>query len=111
MSEDAIGEFPKSYGSQCSVCKNGLSRYGLNRLQQIELAIKQNWKCSICEVGFLMHQGKGRKSGQIDHTAGTKGTNAEVRGILCADCNRVLSNSTYEWISKVKEYLRPYNES
>ncbi|MDB4345192.1 endonuclease VII domain-containing protein [bacterium] len=106
ITEKELGKpFPASYGAQCSTCKNGKYRYGLNRLQQLELLKKQNNSCAICEKDIKLFQGNGKQTAQIDHKPGTQGNNAIVRGILCFDCNNRLSNSTARWLKRAIQYL------
>ncbi len=106
--EEEIGKFPASYGNCCSACKNGRPRYGLNRREQNELLDKQGGKCALCKVDIKLHQGRGKKSGQIDHKPGTgvgTGKPPEVRGVLCFTCNKNISNMDYDWFKKAAKYL------
>ena len=110
--------FPVSYGDLCSVCKNGRSRYGLNRREQLELLASQDNKCKICKTEVKLHQGRGKVSGQIDHTPGTgrgsrgpgTGKPADVRGVLCFTCNKNLSDSNITWLKAAVKYLEEHGE-
>ena len=75
----------KSRGGMCSVCKNGIHRYGLNRIQQEELLNTQNGLCAICKEPIILHNRKDsyKHTGNIDHNHKT----GKVRGILCHPCN------------------------
>ena len=72
---------PKRNNLACTVCKNGIDRYGLNRLQQLELLKSQAGRCKLCNKEikmFARHHG-----GFVDHNHDT----GKVRGILCSICN------------------------
>jgi hypothetical protein len=94
----------KSKNNMCSVCKNGLSRYGLDRKQQIELLEKQKQSCKLCDAPLSLHQRKRgyKHTGNIDHC---HTTNA-VRGILCHPCNVTLGYLENKKINldRLKEY-------
>lgn len=73
--------------SACTTCKNGIHRYGLTKLQQIELYEHQNRKCLLCDHDIVMFATKNTSnSGCIDHDHKTN----KVRGILCHPCNTIL---------------------
>jgi hypothetical protein len=75
--------------NKCKRCRNGISRYGLNTLQQREMYRRQDHKCAICETEeYPLHSGVG-KSAVIDHQHFGSG---EVRGILCPPCNALLGS-------------------
>lgn len=78
----------KSHGSICSVCKNGLTRYGLNRKQQMKLLEDQNCQCALCDKPITLHNRRldYKITGNIDHCHKTN----KVRGILCHPCNVAL---------------------
>jgi Recombination endonuclease VII len=79
----------KSGGGICSVCKNGLDRYGLDRNQQISLLESQGNTCAICDDPISLHvrRDSGYKmTGNIDHCH----KNNVVRGVLCHACNVTL---------------------
>ena len=68
-------------GRVCYVCKNGLNRYNLNRIQQETLLAEQHGKCKLCNADVALFAG--RSGGFIDHDHAT----GKVRGILCLQCN------------------------
>lgn len=71
-------------GLACTVCRNGMNRYGLTRNQQIKLLEKQGGKCGICRVDLTLFSN--RRGGYVDHNH----SNDTVRGILCHPCNTFL---------------------
>ena len=82
-----------------------MSRYGLDRKQQIELLEKQDSKCALCNDPIKLHDRSkfGSKStGNIDHCH----TTGVVRGILCHPCNVTLGyfeNKNIDF-NRIKEY-------
>ena len=87
----------------CYVCKNGLSRYGLDRKQQLDILEQQNNQCALCDKGITLHNRKDgyKTTGNIDHCHKTH----TVRGILCHSCNVTLGyfenkNIDFERIKK-----------
>ena len=91
--------------TQCYVCKNGLYRYKLNRNQQRELWESQDGKCKMCDKPVTLFNGKGGKSGCVDHDHDTK----RVRGILCSICNQAVEKYNTVWASKLGEYFENTN--
>ena len=87
--------------TQCYVCKNGLYRYKLNRNQMRELWESQDGKCKMCDKPVTLFNGKGGKSGCIDHDHDT----GRIRGILCSICNQAVEKYSTVWASKLEEYL------
>ena len=94
----------KSNGSICSVCKNGLARYGLDRKQQTLLLENQNGLCAICDAPISLHVRKTsyKITGNIDHCHKTN----KVRGVLCHPCNVTLGYLEDKNINldKIKKY-------
>lgn len=94
----------KSCGQICSVCKNGLARYGLDRKQQVALLESQNNKCAICDKPITLHIRKTsyKNTGNIDHCHKTN----TVRGVLCHPCNITLGYLEDKNIDldKIKKY-------
>ena len=93
-------------GIQCKVCRNGIARYGLNRLQQEELLKSQNELCWLCDNEIELFTEDKSKIADIDHNHLT----GEVRGVLCKPCNKStlldnLQNKEIEF-NKFKEYLK-----
>ena len=93
-------------GIQCKVCRNGIARYGLNRLQQEELLKSQNGLCWLCDDEIELFTEDKSKIEDIDHNHLT----GEVRGVLCKPCNKStlldnLQNKEIEF-NKFKEYLK-----
>lgn len=87
-------------GYDCLKCKDGLYRYGLNRVQQIELLESQGNKCKICEKPLKMFSG--HLGGFIDHDHKTM----KVRGVLCNRCNTIIGSiETHSNINSLLEYL------
>lgn len=88
-------------GYSCRVCKNGLYRYKMTRLDMISLHEKQNKKCAICEKELELFID--RKGGFIDHCHKTN----KVRGILCFSCNTLLGyiENNLHLYEKIKNYL------
>lgn len=95
----------KDRNPACSVCKNGLYRYNLNRKQQLALHESQEGKCALCEKSVKMFSGAEERSscGYVDHSHATK----KVRGILCHSCNTVLGYFENNGIDmhKVAKYI------
>ena len=92
-------------GLSCKTCKNGLDRYGLNKLQQKQLLESQNNACAICEEDVKLHVGN-NFNGVIDHNHET----GKVRGVLCGHCNVALgkleSNGKLDkFIENASDYL------
>ena len=95
-------------GLQCKTCKNGLLRYGLNRIQQKALLTLQKCRCKLCrcEVGLFVND---NQAGVIDHCH----TTGKVRGILCGGCNTLIGKveracvaiHINEYLSNIKKYL------
>lgn len=73
-------------GFICRVCKDGLYRYNMTRIDQINLYKSQDGKCALCEKQLIMFSGTSSSSGNIDHCHKTN----KVRGILCHQCNTFL---------------------
>lgn len=74
----------KSYNYEKSKNRLVLNKYKLSVTQVEELYISQNKKCKICNIEHKMvskHKGL-----YIDHCHKT----GKVRGLLCANCNRLL---------------------
>ena len=87
-------------GSACRVCKDGIFRYGMTRLDQLELYESQNRKCCLCEGDIEMFVG--HKGGFIDHDHTTN----KVRGILCNRCNTVVGGlENHKNINKLLQYM------
>ena len=93
---------PSPRGDACFVCKNGMYRYGLRRLDQIEMLDKQDNKCALCEKEVFLFEGRG-KSGCVDHNHKTN----TVRGILCQPCNTLLGlyESLNIDLNKINKYI------
>lgn len=87
-------------GSACRVCKDGIFRYGMTRLDQLALYESQNKKCCLCESEIEMFDG--HKGGFIDHDH----TTDKVRGILCNRCNTVVGGlENHKNINKLLQYM------
>lgn len=87
-------------GHACRVCKDGLYRYKMNRVDQLKLHESQNRRCFLCETELEMFVG--HKGGFIDHDHKT----GEVRGILCNRCNTIIGSlETHKNINKLLKYL------
>jgi hypothetical protein len=71
-------------GAACRVCKDGVFRYGMTRLDQMKLYKDQEKKCKLCDSEITMFDG--HRGGFIDHNHLT----GKVRGILCNRCNIVV---------------------
>ena len=96
-------ELPKNYrGLQCTTCKNGIARYGLNKLQIKELADSQDNKCKLCGKEVEIFSRRNSNSGYVDHDHNT----GDVRGILCHPCNTSLGYIERTGIlTEVNKYL------
>ncbi len=99
-----LTEHVRHEGLQCKTCRNGISRYGLNRNQQLDLLKSQKYKCAICECTVELHV-KNNQAGVIDHCHST----GKVRGILCGQCNTTLGQidnvGLEKYIEKLKKYM------
>ena len=102
--------FDNDSAQQCKTCRNGRARYGLDRLQQIELLESQNNKCYLCDYPLRLFIGrwsnKNSEAAQIDHDHKTN----EVRGIICRPCNVLLGvlesrGNVNSYLENVKKYL------
>lgn len=93
----------KHSGYQCYPCKNGLERYNMNRIDMVEMHVKQEGKCLLCSKPVTMFTRRKPDSGYIDHNHETR----EVRGILCHPCNTSLGYIERAKINPdtIKEYL------
>jgi hypothetical protein len=88
-------------GYSCRVCKDGLYRYGMTRLDQIQLHDDQNKKCFLCETEVELFVG--HKGGFVDHDHKT----GKVRGILCNRCNTVVGGlESHTNVKKLLEYIK-----
>ena len=95
-------EFVKPRGGACNPCRLGLNRYGMNRLDMIELHKSQDGKCSLCEKEVIMFNRGGDNCGVIDHNH----TTGNVRGILCFSCNYAIGLVEERiGLDKVSKYL------
>lgn len=86
-------------GNECRVCKDGLYRYSLNRLDMIALHESQGKKCAVCDTALEMFVG--RKGGFIDHCHKT----GRVRGILCNRCNTVIGGIENADLQRMLKYI------
>ena len=86
-------------GNACLKCKDGLYRYGLNRIQQEALLESQGSKCKICDKELKMFSG--HLGGFIDHNHKT----GKVRGVLCNRCNTVVGGLEAANLEKILEYI------
>lgn len=95
-------------GRQCKTCRNGLTRYGLNRLDQLELLKSQKQKCKLCgsKVELFVNN---NQAGVVDHCH----TTGKVRGILCGGCNTLVGKIEHatktlcinKYMKNIKTYL------
>ena len=89
-------------GATCRTCQNGMGRYGLHKLAQIELHESQNGKCKLCDKEVEMFIGNKANSGYIDHCHKT----GKVRAILCHPCNTSIGYIENNLnIEKVTKYI------
>jgi len=86
-------------GKSCRVCKDGMYRYNMTRLDMIALHESQGKKCAICEIELELFND--RKGGFIDHCHRTR----KVRGILCNRCNTVVGGLENADLSKILKYI------
>ena len=87
-------------GNECRVCKDGLYRYGMTRVDQVKLHKDQNEQCRLCNTKVEMFIG--HKGGFIDHDHKT----GKVRGILCNRCNTVVGGfENHSDPKKLLEYI------
>jgi hypothetical protein len=87
-------------GHACRVCKDGLYRYGVTRVELLEMYESQNKSCALCNTEIKMFDG--HKGGLVDHCHNT----GKVRGILCISCNTMIGRlEKLENISDVIEYI------
>jgi hypothetical protein len=90
---DAIRERKRlAYQRSRSSHRDGKLRrlYGLTQRQYAQLAARQLNVCAICGLAERTRANNGRelKSLSVDHDH----TNGQVRGLLCAQCNKGLGN-------------------
>lgn len=78
------GENHKIPGNVCRVCKDGLYRYNMTRLDMKKLYEEQDKKCFLCEKEIELF--RGHSGGMIDHDHKT----GKVRSILCNRCNTIV---------------------
>jgi hypothetical protein len=94
------GESHKINGNVCRICKDGLYRYNMNRLDMLKLFESQNKKCYLCDKEMEMFSG--HKGGMIDHDHET----GKVRSILCNRCNTVVGGfESHTNKKKLLDYL------
>lgn len=86
-------------GSSCRICKDGLYRYGMNRLDMMSMLNAQDNKCAICNTSLEMFVG--RSGGFVDHCHAT----CKVRGILCNRCNTVVGVIENSDLARILEYI------
>lgn len=86
-------------GSSCRVCKDGLYRYQLNRLDMVALLESQNKQCALCDKELEMFAG--RHGGFVDHCH----TTGRVRGILCNRCNTVVGGLENADLQRLLKYI------
>ena len=86
-------------GNECRVCKDGLYRYKLNRLDMVSLLESQDKKCATCDTELEMFVG--RKGGFVDHCH----TTGKVRGILCNRCNTVIGGIENADLQRMLKYI------
>ena len=87
--------------STCTVCRKGLRRYGMTRLDMLALHKKQKEKCYLCGVKLEMFVGA--RGGMIDHCHKT----GQVRSILCCKCNTAVGGiETHKNVKKLLEYVK-----
>jgi len=95
------GEHHDIRGNQCRVCKNGLYRYNMTRLDMIKLHEEQDKKCALCDKDVEMFNGS--VGGMVDHNH----TTGKVRSILCGECNTFVGSiENHKDIEKVLEYIK-----
>lgn len=95
------GEEVTIRGSQCRICKDGLYRYGMNRLDQIKLLESQNGSCYLCDDPVQLFDG--HKGGMIDHCHST----GNVRGVLCNKCNTIVGRiENHKNPKRILEYVK-----
>ena len=90
-------------GLQCTTCRNGMQRYGLNKLDMVALHESQNKKCAICYKEIELFSRRKPNSAYIDHDH----TTGDVRAILCHPCNTAIGyieNSKLN-MDRLVEYL------
>ena len=91
----------KMPGLVCNTCKNGLNRYGMNKLDQQKMLLEQENKCKICTK--VINLNNKYAGAYIDHCHKTN----KVRGILCFTCNTtvgLVENNNLP-ISRLTQYL------
>ena len=91
----------KLLGNECRVCKDGIYRYSMNRVEQLKLFESQNKCCILCESELKMFVG--HKGGFIDHDHKT----GKVRGILCNRCNTIVGGlESHANVKRLLEYMK-----
>ena len=92
----------------CATCSKLKSSYGITTPERDRMGDRVGWVCVICESDMRrVEQGDPKrttKDAVVDHCHHT----GEVRGLICAQCNRGLGyfKDDYETIKKATEYLK-----
>ena len=86
-------------GASCQVCKDGLYRYKMNRLDMVALLESQDKKCATCDKELEMFVG--RTGGFVDHCH----TTGKVRGVLCNRCNTVVGGIENSDLERMLKYI------
>ena len=94
----------RDLGNSCRVCKNGMYRYDMTRLDMIALHESQDKRCLLCEKEVVLFTGT--SGGNVDHCH----VSGKVRGILCAGCNTTVGGmethiEQFSDISRLLEYI------
>ena len=86
-------------GNKCRVCKDGMYRYNMTRLDMVALHESQNKQCAICDTGLELFVGV--SGGFVDHCH----TTGKVRGILCNRCNTVVGGLENANMERILNYI------
>ena len=92
----------KMRGNECRVCKDGIFRYKMNRLDILAMHKLQDGNCVLCKTPISMFMGS--SGGHVDHCHKT----GKVRGILCQKCNvsvGALENTRIDNVTAILHYI------
>lgn len=96
--------------------RNRKSKYGLTASEHQDYLLKQKGVCAICERPEKSKNKYGATASlAVDHCHETEeahGMKFAVRGLLCAECNKVLARATAHrgWFKKAFQYIAAFEK-